>query len=296
MEFVDIDASPGEARRYGVTRAGTVVVESGTRFRKIETVTEPALVTAILQVTSAAEPLVCFATGEGEHGLSDTGSQGLSGLASVLTASNYQVAPSACCRARCPPIVRPSSSPGARRASPPTRSSASTRTSRAAAGSLLLLDPPVDPGVAILPGAVRHHGGAGRRDRNERRGRAVGAGPENPLAFVYHDHPITRGFEQRTIYDRAVPLGIAPTEVGEPRPLASTGDTAFERVDLASQAIEFRDGRDRRGPFVLAVATSIPRGSATRPSRNPASSSPATRTSSRTRSSPGQRTATWQSA
>ena len=54
---------------------------------------------------------------------------------------------------------------------------------------------------------------------------------------------------------------IAPTEIGEPRPLASTAGTAFERVDLVSQATEFREGRDRRGPFALAVATSIPRGS-----------------------------------
>jgi hypothetical protein len=92
-------------------------------------------------------------------------------------------------------------------------------------------------------------------------GRAVGAGPENPIAFVYHDHPITRGFNERTIFGRAVPLGIAPTEIGKPAPLASTAGTAFERVDLVSQATEFREGRDRRGPFALAIATSIPRGS-----------------------------------
>ena len=92
-------------------------------------------------------------------------------------------------------------------------------------------------------------------------GRAVGAGPENPISFVYHDHPVTRGFDQRTIFGRAVPLGITPTEIGDPTPLASTADTAFERVDLVSQATEFREGRDRRGPFALAVATSIPRGS-----------------------------------
>ena len=92
-------------------------------------------------------------------------------------------------------------------------------------------------------------------------GRAVGAGPENPISFVYHDHPITRGFDERTIFGRAVPLGIGPANIGEPTPLASTDGTAFERADLASQATEFREGRDRKGPFALAVATRIPRGS-----------------------------------
>ncbi len=89
----------------------------------------------------------------------------------------------------------------------------------------------------------------------------MGAGPENPVSFAYHDHPITRGFDQRTIFGRAVPLALAPTEIGEPKPLVSTADTAFERVDLVSQATGFREGRDRKGPFLLAVASSIPRGS-----------------------------------
>ena len=93
LEAVDIDASPAEARRYGVTRAGSVVVEAGRRFRRVDAVTEPALATAVLQVSSAVEPRVCFAAGEGGHRLSDAGPQGLSGLASVLSASNYEPAP-----------------------------------------------------------------------------------------------------------------------------------------------------------------------------------------------------------
>ena len=93
VEHVDIDASPAEARRYGVVRAGSVVVEAGPRFRRVDVVTEPAVATAMLQVSSAIQPRVCFASGEGGHGLSDTGSQGLSGLAAVLAASNYETAP-----------------------------------------------------------------------------------------------------------------------------------------------------------------------------------------------------------
>jgi hypothetical protein len=92
-------------------------------------------------------------------------------------------------------------------------------------------------------------------------GRAIGAGPENPVSSEYRDHPVTRGFDERVILGRAVPLGTAPTEIGRPVPLALTGATAFERVDVMSQATELREDRDRRGPFALAVATSIARGS-----------------------------------
>ena len=260
-EAVDIDASPGEARRYGVTRAGTVVVEAGPRFRRIEAVTEPALASAILQVSSAAEPRVCFAAGEGGHGLSDAGSQGLTGLVSVLTASNYQVAPVSLLPGEVPADCAALVIAGA-----PNGLAGDTLVRLdaylARGGRLLLaLDPPVDPGVASFLARFGITAGQGVVIETSGAGRSVGAGPENPVSFVYHDHPITRGFDQRTIFGRAVPIGIAPTEVGEPKPLASTADTAFERIDLASQATEFRDGRDRRGPFTLAVATSIPRGS-----------------------------------
>ena len=54
--FVDIDSAPAEARRYGVTRPGPSSSNAGSRFRQVERPTEPALATAIVQVTSAVEP------------------------------------------------------------------------------------------------------------------------------------------------------------------------------------------------------------------------------------------------
>ncbi len=230
VETVDIDASPGEARRYGVTRAGSVVVEAGPRFRRIDAVTEPALASAILQVSSAVAPRVCFAAGEGGHGLSDSGSQGLSGLVSVLTASNYQVAPVSLLEgeipADCSALVI-AGAPNGLAADALTRLDAYL----ARGGRLLLaLDPPVDPGIASFMARFGITAGQGVIIETSGAGRAVGAGPENPISFVYHDHPVTRGFDQRTIFGRAVPLGITPTEIGDPTPLASTADTAFERV------------------------------------------------------------------
>ena len=257
---VDIDAAPAEARRYGVARAGTVVVESGRRFRRVERTTEPALATAILQVTSAAEPQVCFAAGEGGHAYGDAGPQGLSGLVAVLSASNYRTGPVNLIQgdvpASCSALVVAGPSNGL---TPDVLTRIDSYLARG--GRLLLaLDPPVDPRVAAFLTKFGITSGTGVIIEASGAGRVVGAGPENPISFVYHDHPVTRGFDQRTIFGRAVPLGIAPAEIGRPQPLASTADTAFERVDLASQATDFREGQDRRGPFALAVASSIPRG------------------------------------
>ena len=170
VETVDIDASPGEARRYGVSRPGTVVVESGRRFRLVEHVTEPALATAILQVSTAAEPRVCFAAGEGGHGLADAGPQGLSGLAAVLAASNYRPEPVSLLDAdvpsSCAALVIAGAPNGLQ-----TGSLARVESYLARGGRVLLaLDPPVDPAVASVPGAIRHHGGPGCDRRDERRG------------------------------------------------------------------------------------------------------------------------------
>jgi ABC-type uncharacterized transport system involved in gliding motility auxiliary subunit len=261
VETVDIDASPGEARRYGVTRAGSVVVEAGPRFRRIDAVTEPALASAILQISSAVTPRVCFAAGDGGHGLSDAGPQGLSGLASVLSASNYEPAPTGLLDGEVPGTCGALVLAGVPNGLQPDALARIDRYLARGGRLLLALDPPVDPGVASFLARFGITTGQGVIIETGDAGRAVGAGPENPIAFVYHDHPITRGFNDRTIFGRAVPIGIAPTEIGNPTQLASTAGTAFERVDLVSQATAFREGRDRRGPFALAVATSIPRGS-----------------------------------
>src|SRR5687768_9163289 len=73
VEFIDADRNADLVKQYGVIRNGTVVVRAADKFRKIEEPNEQALVTAILEVTSDEQRVVCFTTGHGERGLTDTG-------------------------------------------------------------------------------------------------------------------------------------------------------------------------------------------------------------------------------
>ena len=258
--FVDIDSVPTLVKKYAIVKPGTVIVEAGDRFRKIEKVTEPALSTAILQVTDITEPLVCFATGEGERGLADTSAQGISGLSAVLTASNYKPDRVSLAQGEVPgtcSVLVVAGLPNGLPSDGVERLMAYLiRGGRIA----LLLDPPVDAKIAEFLKRLGIQVGQGVVIETSSAGRAVGAGPDNPIGLVYHEHPVTQGFEQRTLFGKAVPLSIVATEVGTPKPLVSTGETTFERVDLLSASTDFREGRDRRGPFVLAAATEIPRG------------------------------------
>ena len=261
LDVVDLDVSPQVARRYGVSRAGTVVVETARRFRRVEATTEQALATAVVQASSSIEPIVCFAAGEGERGVSDSGPQGLSGLASVLAASGFRPRDVSLLQEDVPAECAVTVLAGLPAGLVPGELARIDRYLARGGRVALAIDPPVDPGIAAFIGRFGIVAGQGVVVETSGAGRAVGAGPENPVSFAYFDHDITRGFNERTIFGRAVPLVVARTEIGVPRPLVSSADSAFERVDPESQATVPTSARDRRGPFVLAVATSLPRGS-----------------------------------
>lgn len=262
FSFVDIEAAPDEARKYAPLRNGTVVVGSGDKFRKIDQVTEPALATAILQVTSDSDAVVCFASGDGGRGLNDSSGVGLSELAKVLEATNYQVDVISLLQADVPASCRALIVAG------PASVLQSVIYQRLEAylGSggrvAVLVDPPVEPGLAAWLSKYGMAPGQGLIIETSPAARSVGLGPDSPLAVVYSAHPIADGFGLVTIYHQAVPIVPAETDYGRPAPIAGSGKDSFERVDLVSQATEFREGRDRRGPHVFGAALEMPVGSA----------------------------------
>jgi ABC-type uncharacterized transport system involved in gliding motility auxiliary subunit len=259
--YSDPELAPQEARTYGVMRDGTVIVSGGAKWRKVEKATEPALFQAIAQVTMDREPVVCFSTGQGERGVDDQGAAGLSHLASAVAAAGYKAERIALQQApvprSCEVLVVPGPSAGL---SPEALSHVSDYLGDG--GRLaLMIDPPVD---AALKAWLEPRGittGDGYIIETNPASKQVGAGPESPLALKYFNHPIAAGFELATIYHRAIPLGLQrQAQIGLPEPLAGTGDRAFERVDLTVLGAEFREGRDRPGPFLLAIASIFPRG------------------------------------
>lgn len=255
--FVDADRDPVETRRYSVVRNGTVVVESGGTFRKVEELTEQAIVTAILQVTNPVQRTICFVTGHGEHGLADERAQGLTRLVTVLEASNFKTARISLLEnevpSRCSAIVVA----GPQQDLVPAESDRLTTFAASAGGVAILIDPAPAPslsawlkpwGIAPSEGVIVDTSGAGQ---------AVGGGPQTPLALGYGNHAITRGFEIATMYDLARPLDVLSSADygGKPVALAQTGARSYEQI-------EGTGGRAREGPLTLAAATWIRRTSA----------------------------------
>lgn len=258
VEFADTDREREQAVRYGVIRLGTVIVLAGDKFRKVESPNEQALVTAILQVTTDQDRIVCFVTGHGERGLADTGPTGLGTLGATLEASNYRTEGVSLLDgdvpAHCAAVVIAGARYDYAEVEIERLTSYADREGRLA----ILLEPEPAPsfaawltprGIAPGTGTIVDASGAGRQ---------VGGGPQEPLALAYGDHPVTRDFNVATMYAGARPLEVTerPEHGGRPVALAQTSPRSF--ATTGTEVVPaFDESLDQRGPLTLAAATTI---------------------------------------
>jgi ABC-type uncharacterized transport system involved in gliding motility auxiliary subunit len=90
---VDPDKNPGEARRYGITEYGQIVVESGKQESRVTTPDEESLTNALIKVTRDRERIVYVTAGHGERDLNDGERGGLTALKGELEKQHYTVKP-----------------------------------------------------------------------------------------------------------------------------------------------------------------------------------------------------------
>jgi len=93
VEFVDPEKKPGLARRYGLTRSDTAVLESGKQETRISAATEQELTNALVRVTKDDRKRLYFLTGHGEHALDGADKDGYSFLKDALERQGYLVRP-----------------------------------------------------------------------------------------------------------------------------------------------------------------------------------------------------------
>lgn len=86
---VDPDTNPSVARRFGVSRYSTVVLQSGTRRVDVADPEELELSTGIIRLLRGVTPTVCVLTGHGEDDLADTSPTGYSQLGQLLSHNAY---------------------------------------------------------------------------------------------------------------------------------------------------------------------------------------------------------------
>ena len=259
VKYIDPDRNPGEVRRYNVTEAGTVVIESGKAEARVTTLDEESLTNAIIKVTSDKERLVYFTSGHGEADINATDEGGLSALKGVLEKQNYVVKPLVLTQG-VPADATAVVIAGPRK--PFMQAEVGMVTQYAGRGGRLFVmeNPGDDPGFAPL---LATFGAAVRKDVViDKFSQLFGGDARIPLVppeGYDRQHPITKTFDLQTVYPLASsidikspsPEGVTATKLAQTSELA-WGETSESEV--TSGRVTMNQGVDTPGPVVLGAA------------------------------------------
>lgn len=269
VEYYDVEKQPLEAQRFDVQQFGTIVLEYDGRTERTTSDTEQDITNALIKVVEGKPKKVYFVQGHGERDSMAADPRGYSQIVASLKGDNFDVAPL--------PLAQEGAVPEDATllviAGPVTDFLPAEidllKGYLARAGKvLLMIDPPdrdkplsvpnlialaKDWGMTVGDNIVIDASGLGR---------AIGAGPEVPLASSYPPHPVTDGFRVMT----AFPLSrsVTPVEGGTDgkvaQSLVETSARSWAESDVAGL---FKTGKpeldpesDMPGPVSVAAAVS----------------------------------------
>lgn len=262
FEYVDPQARPGLARRFGVKDYGEVYLESGERRQLVQVVgpqerlSEIRLTNRLQQIISSSSAKVYFLQGHGEHQL--TGGEGaISQAVQALGDRSYTTSPlNLAEKPSVPEDAAVVVVAGPQRALFETEVKALRDYLNRGGNLLLMIDPNTDPklesllsewGVRLDNGLVVDVSGS------------VGLGPAAPLVTNYGKHPITKDFGNGiSFYPLARPIDTTPVTGVEVSPLLQTKPypSSWAESDQESENLKFNPESDRKGPLTLGVALS----------------------------------------
>lgn len=257
FEFIDPQAQPGLAQRYGAKNPGDVFLESGQRVEPLEEMfAEANLTPAIQRVTSDRRSQVYFIQGHGELPLT-AGQGSLSEALKSLKAESMITQPlNLIQRQQIPADANVIVIAGAKQPFLDVEVKLLRQYLQQGGSLLLMLDPETktglepllqDWGIKLDSRLIVDASGSGQ---------LVGLGPAVPLVTRYGQHPITKDFapEAVSFFPLAQAVDIQPSKAFEVSPLLFTGDQSWAESSPDSAQLQFDSTRDRKGPLTLGVA------------------------------------------
>ncbi len=269
VEYFDVDRSPLDAQRYEVQQYGTIVIEHEGRTERTTSTSEQDITNALIKVTEGAPKKVYFVQGHGERDSAGGDPRGLSQIAAALLKDNFEVATLALAQEGAVPadatvlvIAGPTTD------YLPAEVDQLTTYLEGGGKLLLMIDPPDRQASLSVPNLIAlakawgiDVGGNIVLDESGL-GRAIGAGPQVPLAMSYPPHPITDRFRVMT----AFPLSrsVTPVEGGTDgrfaQAIVETGPRSWAESDItglyANGTATLDPATDKTGPIAIAAAVS----------------------------------------
>jgi len=278
VEFVDVEKQPLEAQKYEVTQFGTIVFEHAGRRERANTDTEQEITNALIKVVEGKAKKVYFIQGHGERDSAGADPRSYSQIAEALKSDNFEVATLALAQDAAVPddatmlvIAGPTSDYM-------TGEMDLLRGFLGKGGKvLLLIDPPDATGGSGVPNLVALAAEWGITVGTDivldasGMGRAIGAGPEVPLAMSYPAHPITDGFRVMTAFPMS--RSVTPVEGGTAgktaQSLVQTSPRSWAESDIKALFATGKpvpgEANDKAGPISIAAAVTGDAGAAPAP-------------------------------
>jgi ABC-type uncharacterized transport system involved in gliding motility auxiliary subunit len=253
VRMLDLDRSPGVAKRLGVSSYNTAVVEAGERQLRLDLVTEETVTAALLELAGTPPVATYFVVGHGEHDPRDTDERrGGSEAARALDSEGFRV------RVLEGAAEVPAGA-GLVVLAGPTRDlrsaevEALTRYVRGGGHLVVLADPDTPPAVAAL---VRRFGVELAGDLVvDEQGRLFGTDGRSARVAYMNQSLVRDAGDVQPLLPEAQSMRLVDVPGVEAEYLAMTAESSWADVDrrTADAAATFRPDRDRRGPLPVAM-------------------------------------------
>ena len=260
QDVVDMDRNPIRTRAAGVTKPGTILVESGDKAERLNRLTEESLTGALARITRPGRKVVYFLAGHGEKDPESSEKNGYSEAVGLIEDQGYEVKPLALARTNgVPADASVLVAAGPRRDFLPVEIGAIETYLHGGGRVMFLLDPESGDGMNEL--LTRLKVKLGRDYVVDPLRHAFGGDYLMPMATQYDDFPAAEGFKLMTFYP--VARSVWPDGSGdgvEVKTMVLTGPEAWAETDserLKGGSAQFNAGQDLKGPVSLAVAGKI---------------------------------------
>lgn len=266
LQEIDARKEPAQARRYEVKAVPTLIFEYRGKREQITAGSEQDITNAVIKVTREGRKAVCFLKGEGERGTADTSPRGFSNAKATLERSQYETKELALSREAKVPDGCALVVVAAPEKDLLPEAIAALRAFVSGGGkALVMMEPDFKGPLPNLTGLLKEWNLEVGSDlvlelysQLTAQG-IVNVAAERVVVEQYPFHEITRDFPFSTRFDSA--RSISPGSAGPgvtAQSLIQTSDASWATGNLAlKEPIDFKEGKDKRGPISLAVAVTL---------------------------------------
>jgi len=260
-EFIDLEMKPALAKQYGITKAGTLVLEKGQKRQEVMAQDEQGLTAAILRVARPEAKTVYFVNGHKERDPGSLAEDGYSEIRIVMERAGYRVGT---LNLAVITDTLPADAAAVIIASPQmdfTEEELVRFSAYLQQGGRALLT--LDAGMAIPDAGLLAEWGVRVRDDLAIDPSSAFFGDfATPMATSYPWHPITKDLiGVATFFPLARSLEISPpaTAALQISPLVETSQGSWGEASYkGNQRVQFDAQDDVAGPLTLAVAIQEP--------------------------------------